>query len=380
MDNNINNDPVKDSSLNDVNNNINNNLNTNTVNPNPISTANMINATDISNTEDNKVVKSKSILKKILIIFLSILLIAGISIFLFLSQKPKNIIKKSVLNTSKDNFLNINFDISSENSSSTDFTIEADINIDSENKENILANSSLKMNFADMLFDIDSIFLGKDIYIKLNKGGILSMFLGDDILNKWVYIKLEDIKNNPIMSLKAQDTSDTSIINESTTTDVQKNKSFDEYIKDFDDFMDKDILIFNNKKIAIENGNIVRKDYFSIDSQKWIDYVQSEFSDMNSSTSTMNDYIENVKNSKINEAYIVTDLFKPKLSSIYIDVSNISDEKTPINLKLDAKFSSLKNKPDIKKPENYTTLEKIFQDMIGLYQPNDVMDENAILE
>ena len=138
MDNNINNDPVKDSSLNDVNNNINNNLNTNTVNPNPISTANRSNATDISNTEDNKVVKSKSILKKILIIFLSILLIAGISIFLFLSQKPKNIIKKSVLNTSKDNFLNINFDISSENSSSTDFTIEADINIDSENKENIL--------------------------------------------------------------------------------------------------------------------------------------------------------------------------------------------------------------------------------------------------
>jgi hypothetical protein len=306
---------------------------------------------------ENHMISVKPVIKKTfklkvfvyLLILIVITILSTFSVYFF--QSPISVIKKSLINFDNTKLYQINLDMSYLDSADASSTTTMNLltTVDSSS-EKLLLSMKADMDIMNENIKIESKAIGTDLYVKIDKASFIEMFLGKDLLYKWIYISPKDVKNNPLG------------INMGSTTADNLNKitARDKGIE----LIDKGIVKVDNSKIQFEDGKIIRKIYFDIDKEKLAEYINT---DINKSSPDIFDSMkESFDKTDVNEVYVVTDFFDNsfKYANLKFSFNSTSSVQTmDILLKYDD-LDKIGVGQLIEAPKDFTSLESIFKDFM----------------
>lgn len=308
----------------------------------------------------------KSAIKKVsklkvfiyILIFIILALVAVGSLYAF--QAPDSIIKKTLINFDKTELYTFNTKVIYSDSKDASTTSSFDI---STKIDRSLDKLSMYMNadvdIMSQKVKLETILIGSNFYLKINKADFLEMFLGNSFMNKWVYFSQNDVKNNPL-GIKVATTS---------FDGVDKNALSNQGMK----IIDAGVIKFTDSKISFENGKLIRKTYFDIDKDNLITYIDNSIKEYDSdhtgldakNMKSLKDYLNKTD---IEDAYIITDFFNNSFKSMHVNVMSAatsSIQKLEVDLNSDVLDKSDDQDP-VLAPKDFITVEQIIKNIMSV--------------
>lgn len=323
------------------------------------------------------------IFKKIILTILTLSIVLGGYVLVIINKNPKSLFADVLSNLQQQKKTSINMrinDVAENSTTSNSFVLNIDTKINNEEKDNLLAQMDIDLEFLGMLFEIESVIIKEDLYLNLKKAGFLQQFLGEDFMNQWIHIDKKYLSNNPI-GVNLED----KLSENSTLTDEQKKEK---YISFINKSLDEGVINFVDKKFVLENGKLIRKDYFNIDNKKLslalLDYYKQQNLGFDVSEEEILDIQKDLDSIVVSDAYISTDIFKKNINAVYMKVTNsatdeqetvLTDDNFPKAFEVLVGISNLDEGIKIEKPESSIELETLLNDLMGA-QLGSMYDEN----